>query len=99
MRAALADSRGTKVRDWANATSATIKGCNIQRTVDNADINGRENSRDNYTLYAPPGSDVMFMDKVSDGTLTYMVVETPYNWTSPTGAVSHLVATLEVLDG
>ena len=98
-RAPLVDSRGSKVRDWEHATTAAIPGCEIQRTVDNSDINGRENTRDNYTLWAPPGSDVKFMDRISDGATTYQVVETPYNGRSPTGAVSHLVATLEVLDG
>ncbi|MBR2790100.1 MAG: hypothetical protein IKD70_05720 [Eggerthellaceae bacterium] len=98
-RAPLVDSRGTKVRDWAHKTSMTIDGCNIQRTVDNADINGRENTRDNYTLFAPPGADVAFMDRIDDGNLTYSVVESPYDWVSPSGSVSHLVATLEVLDG
>lgn len=99
LRAPLVDSRGTKVRDWTNAVSKTIQGCSIQRTSETGDLNDRENSQDVYTLYAPFGSDIQQADRVTDGTRTYTVTETPFDWESPTGAVSHLVATLEVWRG
>lgn len=99
LRAPLSDSRGTKVRNWASAVSKTIKGCSIQRVTETGNLTDRENARDVYTLFAPPGSDIQQADHISDGTTTYTVTETPYNWESPTGAVSHLVATLEVYRG
>ncbi len=98
-RAPLVNSRGTQVRDWEHATYIQITGCSIQRTSETGDLNDRENSQDIYTLYAPYGSDIQQADRVTDGTRTYTVTETPFDWESPTGAVSHLVATLEVWRG
>ena len=44
-RAALKDSRGTKVYDWANAVSKTLGGCSVQPTSTSRDFDGRTTHR------------------------------------------------------
>ena len=101
-RAPLVDSRGTKnVRDWTanTVTSKTISGCSVQPASVSGDLDGREQSTENLTLYAPPDADIVKGDHIEWGGLTYTIDGQPYVWNSPTGAVSHMVVPLSHWEG
>lgn len=99
LRASMVSTRGTYERDWTNPDTLKIKGCSIQLQSRDGDLSDRTNSVTGYILYAPVGADVKLADRISDGANIYTVNEEPYTWESPTGAVSHLIAHLEVYRG
>lgn len=94
-RAPLVDSRGTKVRDWTQATSHVIDGCSLQPGGTSTDFGEpRQANESDATLYAPPGADIEADDRVEfDGT-TWAVDGQPMDWRSPTGRVTHRQARL-----
>lgn len=95
-RAALADSRGTKVLDWVHATSSTLNGCSVQPNTTSRDFDGRTvQVTEDWTLYAPPGSDVKAGDRIEWNGLTFEIDGAPMAWKSPTGRVSHIWARLK----
>ena len=94
-RAALVDSRGTKVRDWAHATSTTLNGCSVQPSTTSRDFDGRTTQvSEEWMLYAPPGSDLQAGDRIEWNGLTFEINGAAMPWTSPTGRVSHIWARL-----
>ena len=99
-RAALKDSRGTKVRDWANAVSNTLGGCSVQPTSTSRDFDGRTTQvTEEWTLYAPPGSDLQAGDRIEWNSLTFEINGAVMPWKSPTGRVSHMWARLSEWSG
>ena len=94
-RAPLVDVRGTKVRDWANATEHEIAGVSVQPASTSREFGGRTtNVADGWTLYGPPGADIEAGDRIVYGGTTYEIDGAPYEWKSPTGRVSHVQAKL-----
>ena len=87
------------VRDWAHAETHTITGCSVQPSATASNFERSEQVTDRWQLFAPPKSDLMTGDRVEfDGT-TYDLDGAPYEWTSPTGRVSHLQAHLIEWEG
>ena len=82
--------RGSTFADWANATSESITGCHVQPDTTSSDFTDRAQSQLTYTLWAPPGSDVMKGDRIEAQGHLFDVVGVPFQWHSPTGAVDHL---------
>lgn len=100
LRAPLVDSRGTKVRDWAHATSATVTGCSLQPASTSTDFGEVRQAADaDATLYLPPDADVLQDDRIVFGGVTYAVDGIPYEWRSPTGRVTHRQARLKRWSG
>lgn len=94
-RAQETDKRGTKVLDWSNPTSSTLTGCSVQPNSSTRDFDGREiQVTEDWTLYAPPGSDIKAGDRIEWNSLTFEINGAPMPWTSPTGRVSHIWARL-----
>ena len=99
-RAQLVDSRGSKVLDWSNPTSATISGCSVQPSTTTRDFDGRAiQVTEEWTLYAPPGSDIQAGDRIEWSSMTFEIDGAPMPWTSPTGRVSHIWARLKEWSG
>ena len=99
-RAQLVDSRGSKVLDWSNPTSATISGCSVQPSTTTRDFDGRAiQVTEEWTLYAPPGSDIQAGDRIEWSSMTFEIDGAPMLWTSPTGRVSHIWARLKEWSG
>lgn len=98
-RASMKESRGTKTRDWANATTHEVAGCSFQPQAVALDLNQREGLTCDAVLYAPPGSDIEAADRITHDGQTYTVMGVPKKWESPTGLVSHLEIELETWHG
>ena len=100
LRAPLVDSRGTKERDWANAESHEVAGCNVQpSSTSTGRTDPRESVSFDAVLYAPEGADIKPADRVSCSLGTFSVDGEPQDWESPTGALSHLEANLSKWEG
>ena len=90
-RATLVDSRGTKRLDWANASTKQIAGCSVQPNTTTRDFDGRLiQVTEDWTLYAPPGSDIVAGDRIEWESMTFEIDGAPMPWKSPTGRVSHM---------
>lgn len=99
-RAALVDSRGTKQLDWSDPTTKTIAGCSVQPNTSTRDFDGRLiQITEDWTLYAPPGSDIQSGDRIEWNGLTFEINGAPMPWQSPTGRVSHIWARLSEWSG
>ena len=100
VRAPLKDSRGTKVRDWANAVPHEIEGCSVQPSGTDADYSdARQPLRHRMTLYAPPGADIEAHDRIAFDGQSYEIDGIPMPYRSPTGRVSHVVCDLVAWEG
>ena len=93
-RAPWRDARGTKVRDWANASTHTVLGCSVQPASTSRNFERAQQETDRWALYAPPGSDIEAGDRISHHGATFEVDGAPYTWKSPTGRVTHMHANL-----
>lgn len=80
----------SRYRDWANATSTTIRRCNIQPFLQsnkkNQEIDaGREFTKTLWQAFFPPGSDILSSDLVDYAGNTYEVLAEPGRWRFITG--------------
>lgn len=99
-RAPLVESRGTKVRDWARATTHTLPYCLVTRGGTSGSVDVRESSDMGLNLLCPLRSDIEQGDKVvrKDGT-AWVVVGIPQPNESPTGRLDHKRAQLKKWEG
>lgn len=94
-RAPLVESRGTLVPDWESAQPHEAAGCSFQPAQGSSAWNDpRQASTVRAVLYLPPNSDIREGDRVRYGDASYSVDGAPLPWKSPTGRVSHVVASL-----
>ena len=94
-RAPLVPERGTKVRDWSQAVAHAVAGCSLQPGGTDGTFGEQRNGAEvQATLFAPPGADIEFSDRVEFGGKQYALVGEPLEWRSPTGRVTHLVCSL-----
>lgn len=93
-RAPLITVRGSQVRDWENYTEHTIPGCTVQPSSTASNEDRAEQVTDRWELYAPPGADLETGDRVMWKGRPYQIDGAPYQWTSPTGRVTHTHAHL-----
>ncbi len=94
-RAPLVDSRGTKVRDWAQATASSVAGCSFQPiSSDTRWTDPSQAVTSTHRLFMPPGTDIKASDRVEVDSVMYAIQGEPSAWESPTGAVSHIVVDL-----
>lgn len=57
--------RGSAVPDWENSTTAEVSGCSMQPASTSLSTDGRVlGLLDEYTLYAPPSSDIEAGDRI-----------------------------------
>lgn len=94
-RAPYKDSRGTKVRDWSNASASEISGCIVQPVQgETAWTDPTQAVTVRARLWLPPGSDVEADDRVTANGVMYAIAGAPMPWQSPTGAIDHIEAAL-----
>lgn len=96
LRAPIVTRNGRSVRDWAQAVQHELRGCSLQPSTTETEFNGtqRNASASQARLLCPQGADVRDGDRIVDGSRTWEVDGVPYAIKSPTGRVSHTVATL-----
>ena len=94
-RAPYKDSRGTKIRDWANATQTQVAGCILQPVQgETAWTDPTQAVTIRARLWLPPSADVEPDDRVEVGGSQYAISGAPMAWRSPTGAIDHIEAAL-----
>lgn len=99
-RAPLVTANGRTERDWSHAQTHNLTGCSVQQTSTATDFGAVDATHGiSATLYAPPGADVQADDRIAHGSRTYVVNGAPATVTSPTGAVSHVMALLSAWGG
>lgn len=95
-RGRLAPGRGAEVIDWSNPIKFTIDGCSVQPSSTSRDFDGRSlQVTEEWTLFAPSGSDLKAGDRIEWSGLSFEVDGAPMPWQSPTGRVSHIWARLK----
>lgn len=100
LRPTLVDKRGTRVLDWSSPDELPIGGCSVQPSASSRDLDGRTiQVTEDWTLYAPPGSDIEAGDRIQWEDLTFELDGAPMPWKSPTGRVSHVWARLKEWSG
>ena len=101
-RAPLVPERGTKIRDWAQAVAHTVAGCSLQPSGGGVGIGAtsgtfgeqRNGAEVHAVLYAPPGADIEFSDRIEFGGVNFALVGEPLEYRSPTGRVTHMACSL-----
>ena len=94
-RAQQVDNRGTITLDWSNPQTLPIAGCSVQPNTSTRDFDGRTiQVTEEWTLYAPFGSDIAAGDRIEWNGITFEINGAPMPWQSPTGRVSHIWARL-----
>ena len=92
-RAPWKESRGSKVRDWANAKTHTVTGCSVQydRTATNGASARAQATSTTAVIYCAPGSDVLAGDRVQFGNAKFEVEGEPFEVRSPFGGCDHIL--------
>ena len=96
------ESRGSTVPDWSsdNVIEKTITGCSVQPATTTLSQDGRVlGITDTWTCFFPPEADVAAGDKIRWNGKDYQLMGEPRIWTSPTGMVSSIQASLERWEG
>lgn len=79
----------------ATPAKLTIQGCTIQPGAPVEVLQGREARLIAWTIYQPPGADVVGTDFGWLGGNLYRVSGDPQRWTGPSALTSHDVVLLE----
>ena len=94
------DRRGSTEPDWTNTDDLQIGGCSVQPAATTLSQDGRVlGISEGLTCFFPPGSDIAAGDKIRFNGKDYQIIGKPKTWTSPTGRVSSVQASLERWSG
>lgn len=101
VRAGLKTVRGAEVQDWANPTRHRVGGCSVQPRATTGDevADRAAHATESCTVYLPLEADLKRGDRVEWDGDTWDVDGRVQTWRSPTGRVSHKVATIVVHEG
>lgn len=94
--------RGSTEPDWSSdkVNELTITGCSVQPATTTLSQDGRVlGITDVWNCFFPPGADVAAGDKIRWNGKDYQLMGEPRIWTSPTGMVSSVQASLERWSG
>ena len=93
-------SRGSDVPDWDNADYLEIEGCSVQPASTGLSQDGRAlGISEGFTVYLPPGSDVLAGDRIEFDGGIYTINGKPKNWPSATGRTRHMQLNIERWSG
>ena len=92
------ESTGT---DWSDPDSLDIDRCAVALgSSDDPNLVARDAVVSDFTVYAPPGSDILASDRLVIRGLTCEVVGRPFDWRSPfTGWQPGLAVKANVVEG
>lgn len=93
---ALVDDRGRLVPDWdaPPASTTPVPGCSVQPGASSEVLDAREALSVRWTVFAPAGTVLTAYSAVRYAGVLYQVDGEPQRWSSPTGALDHLVVLL-----
>lgn len=95
------NSRGERLRDWANAAEKPLLGWIVTPGATAELLAGRESALIQWTAIGPSGVDVVTTDRIrlpGDDT-AYQIDGEPARWPSPTGALDSTVLLLKKWEG
>lgn len=95
MRASKRESRGKLVDDWDAFESVDIDGCSVQPASSSMTLDLRIAKEASMIAYVPSDADIDAGDRVTHLGITYTVLGRPMAWPSPTGGMSHKIASLK----
>src|SRR5690625_7278352 len=81
------DLYGNEIPDWDNATRSDVSGCSVQPTFGEEDTMHRDAVQSEYTVYAPPGTDVTADDGGEWNGASNEVNGRPWVWSVGRGLV------------
>lgn len=101
IRAPWVASRGSKVRDWAEAATHEVAGCSVQyASTQTSDPAFRaQASATVAAVYCPPGADVEEGDRIMFEGVTYELDGAPMAVRSPFGGASHVLLSVTARRG
>lgn len=94
-RPAWVQKRGTWVADWTHPTSSVVEGCRLCPEAGSADLDGRTNTSQPWSLYAPAGTDMTIGDRVAWGGKTFEVAAPAETRRDPFGTLDHVKVPLQ----
>lgn len=97
--------RGTARPDWSTATRTRVDCCQMQPLAGDEqftvlDGNGRRTAVvTRWKMFAPPAAPVTASCRVEHAGVTYELDGPPRNWPSASGALGHIEAVLQRVEG
>lgn len=96
------DRYNNEVRDWDNATRATVGGCSVQPLDSSGGLAitpGRDAVVTRWRLFAPDGVDLLPTDRIGWQGVDYEVDGDLERWSSPSGGLAHAEVLLRRVEG
>lgn len=90
IRPSWVEKRGTLVPDWDHPSSQTIGGCYLCPEAGSADLDGRNNTVQPWSLYAPAGTSMAMGDRVVWQGRTFEVAAPPEVRRDPFSSLDHV---------
>ena len=90
---------GNEIPDWENVTRTSVSGCSVQPTFGEEDTSHRDSVQSEYTVYAPPGTDVTAYDRIEWNGTVHEVNGRPSVWSVGMGLVDHVAIHINVWEG
>lgn len=94
--AAVTDRYGNDALDWADPDVTTVSGCRVM-PVPGEEVLDRLTRR--WMLFAPPDTALVSANRVRVNGITFDVSGEVRRWSSPSGALAHIEADLERVEG
>jgi hypothetical protein len=102
LRATTVVERGDSILSWTSPSTLDIEGCIFQPIPSDEILRDRTN-RDavisRWRVHAPPGSDVIEVDRVRVDSVDYEIDGFIQRWQGPTGSLAHDEFELKRVDG
>ena len=93
------EERGKRIPNYRDGSRTVVSGCSVQPVSATEVLGGRQASETRFVVYAPPGTVVGPHDAVEYAGVLDLTDGGGLAWTSPTGAVSHVVINLVDWEG
>lgn len=93
------DGHNNEVRDWQNATRTPVPHCYVEPGTSQEDLVNRDEVLIAWTVFAPPGTDVLATDRVEHRGVDYEVFGEPAPMEGFTGRLDHTVISLQKWEG
>src|SRR5690625_3989865 len=90
---------GDEIPDWGDVDRSDVSGLSVQRVFGDGDTMLRDAGQSEYTVYAPPGTDVTAYDRIEWNGTVHEVNGRPSVWNVGMGLVDHVAIHINVWEG